>query len=102
MGFVEEPDTVYPVNIQDISINQQVSTYLKKLKNDIFNPKIFKDENEDIGFLWEIGKFSVDVWFYSDGTYSQSAVFPDGEEFFNCDVDVSQELPLEILKAIAD
>jgi len=70
MGFVEEPDTVYPVNIQDISINQQVSTYLKKLKNDIFNPKIFKDENEDIGFLWEIGKFSVDVWFYSDGTYS--------------------------------
>ena len=102
MEIEKDEDIVDKVNIYDISINQQVSAYLETLKNDIYQPQIFKSQDGDIGFLWILGKFSVDVWFYADGTYSYYVVFVDGREFFDHDVPVSQELPLEILRAIAD
>jgi coproporphyrinogen III oxidase len=108
MGLERDEDIVDRVNIHDISINQDVSAFLETLKNDIYQPKIFKSQDGDIGFLWQLGKFrqsgkfSLDVWFSADGTYSYCAVLADGREFFDCGVDVSQELPLEILTEIAD
>ena len=103
------------VNTQDICIDKDVSIFFEthKIKEiqDAHNLDIqdlhhcymcFQQKDGQLIYGWELESIWLYVWFHGNGMYTYYAVLADDQKFFGDDIDVSQELPLEILKAIAD
>ena len=93
------------VHVKDVKLLQNLLMVLQPLKKGkkYHKPHVtYREEKGEIDFRWDLETIKLDLGFYGDGTYSYYAVLADGQEFFGDDIDVSQELPLEILRAIAD
>jgi hypothetical protein len=103
------------VNIQEFNIDQDVSTFFETHKTkeiqDLYDLEIqnlhdlyicFQRKNGQLLYGWDLETIKLAIGFFGDGTYSYYAALADGQELFGDDIDCHQELPLEILKAIAD
>jgi len=94
------------VHIEDVKLLQDLLMVfhpltLKGIK--IHKPHVtYREEDGELDFRWDLETIKLDLGFRGNGMYSYYALLADGQEFFGDDIDVSQELPLEILKAIAD